>query len=339
MYDWMRRLFSTSPEKPEVTIEAPSEEIATPPETPISSTSWMQRDAVNAAFINWLFEGNENADLFVNQIEKDILAALEKIVKNRDSGASLVRRMPGLIPQLLNSLRTEHFSGKQLAEKISHDVVLVAAVIRLANSSLYNPSQPIKSIEHAVLVLGQGGLRQLITSVAFQPIIDLKSGRFTKLIAPRLWDQSEKCAVANRLLAVDERVDPFEAFLAGLIQNVGLMVSLRMLDQVPDGDQRIGSRNFCNALINHARTLSCSISREWRFPENVTNAIAEQGPNSKIANMSPIGKILLMGEYLSKMQILIGFHRLNAYDASLIRGLSDKEMNCLNALGKIDANE
>ncbi|MGZ3157580.1 MAG: HDOD domain-containing protein, partial [Burkholderiaceae bacterium] len=130
--------------------------------------SWQQRDDVSANYHNWLF-ANESSDLDASPVEKEILESLERIVKSNQSGANLVRRMPGLVPQLLQSLRSENFSVGELSRKISNDVVLVAAIIRLANSSYYNPVQSITSIEHAVMVLGQNGLRQLITSVAFKP--------------------------------------------------------------------------------------------------------------------------------------------------------------------------
>ncbi len=363
MYDWLQRLFFSSNGKADKPIADPepeaeaspaaqpampgaaaAEQLApcspqTAPHKP-STISWMQRDDVNANFTNWVFEGGDHSDLFTNKIEKDILALLEKTMKSEHSGADMVRRMPGVIPQLLHSLRTESFSGKELAKKISNDIVLVAEVVRLANSSCYSPATPISSIEHAVLVLGQNGLRQLITSVAFRPIIDLKSGHFTKLIAPRIWGQSEKCAIACRLLAAQEQdVDPFEAFLAGLIQNVGLIVSLRVMDQMSDGSQLLGSASFFNTFTAHARLLSCSIAKEWRFPAAVIKAIEDQGTTQNAMQMSPLGKLLSLGDYLSKMQILISHDQVRADDARLLKGLSDGALQCLRELNDLEETE
>jgi hypothetical protein len=162
MYNWISRLFiSSNNEKkskdnlvssdPASSLPAssvlasrdpiePPQEVLNPvriaedlPEQPASpkalSVSWMQRNSISVNFTNWMFEGSESSDLFVNSFEKEILAALEKIVKSKDSGANLVRRMPGVVPQLLQSLRTDNFSGAELAKKISNDVVLVAGTI------------------------------------------------------------------------------------------------------------------------------------------------------------------------------------------------------------------
>lgn len=283
--------------------------------------SWEQRNDANANFNDWLFESNDSSDFETTPAENDILEALDKLVKGKQSGANLVKRMPGVIPQLLQNLRSENFSGAELSRKISHDVVLVAAVIRIANSSLYNPTQTITSIEHAVLLLGQNGLRQLITGVAFRPIIDLHSGYYTKSIAPRIWDQSERCALASKILAEEKEVDPFDAFLAGLVQHVGLVVALRIMDQTTNGRAQIGTPPFCSALLRHTRALSCSIAREWNFPDSVSLAIEEQA-GFNTAKMSQLGKVLALGDYLAKVRILVDHNRLTEGDPRVLKGLS-----------------
>ncbi|MEC5215925.1 HD-like signal output (HDOD) protein [Actimicrobium sp. GrIS 1.19] len=307
MVDWLRRLFSSSSAR-RLQPAAPNAGVAARDDAPAADALgvfWVARNDVSADFTHWLFDARDDADIFVTPLERQVLAALEKIVKAPKAGANLVRRMPGVIPELLQSLRSENFSGAELARKLSNDVVLVAEVVRLANCGMSIPGQSITSVEHAVLVLGQDNLRQLISSVAFRPIIDLKTGYFTRLIAPRLWLQSERCAMANRLLAADERVNPFEAFLAGLIQQVGLIVSLRVMEQIAGSDTTLGSASFCNLLLEQSRALSCSVAREWQFPAAIVAAIEEQGSKYNLAGMSPMGRVLSSGDYLSKVVLLL----------------------------------
>ena len=298
--------------------------------------SWEQRNDANANFNDWLFEINTDSELSTNPVEDEILEALEKIVKSKQSCVNMVKRLPGLIPQLLQSLRTENFSGAELARKIAHDPVLVAAVIRLANSSANSLSKAITSIEHAVLILGQAGLRQLITGVAFRPIIDMNSGRFTKNVAPRIWAQSERSALACRILAEQRGIEPFEAFLAGLVQYVGLVVCLRLMDQHAQGKADIGSPAFCSALLKHARVLSCSISSEWNFPEAVSKAIEEQGTVFNTAVMTPLGKVLSLADYLAKIRMLVDDDRLTEGDPRVLKGLSAEALECYQTLAEFE---
>ena len=288
--------------------------------TSTSMVSFEQRDRVNGAYFDWLFEAGGASDLDINAAEAEVLDTLAAILASQQSGAALVRRMPGLIPQLLQSLRSDTFSGAQLSRTISSDVVLVAAVIRLANSSVKGSGSSINSVEHAVMLIGHEGLRHLITSVAFRPIIDVNSGHYTRLLAPRIWDQSERCAMANRMLAEEMGVDPFEAFLAGLVQNVGLIVSLRLMDQSSKG-LPLGSEIFCARLVQHARALTCSLGGEWNFPAAVTLAIEEQAGMKKGVTLSPLGRLLALSDYLGKLRILAEQHSIDDSNPALFKGL------------------
>lgn len=349
MFQWLQHLFSgpapsgdpqgaPAPAAPQAPV-APT--VAPPVETPAVAAnrpvvSFDQLDQVNGQYHRWLFDSRGESDLETNLLETQVLEALTAIINSQQSGAALVRRMPGMIPQLLQSLRSDSFSGAQLSRTISSDVVLVAAVIRMANSSLSGTGTSISSVEHAVMLIGQEGLRHLITSVAFRPIIDMHSGHFTRTLAPRIWDHSERCAVANRTLAEEMGIDPFEAFLAGLVQNVGLIVALRIMDQVAKDDKRLGSEMFCARLVRDARILTCSIGREWNFPENVTLAIGEQAGMKKGATLSPLGRLLSLTDYLGKLRMLVENGRATGGDPVLFGGLPQHATEAYQSLGAIE---
>jgi HD-like signal output (HDOD) protein len=294
--------------------------------------SFEQRDRINSDFRGWLFGREDDGGLDISAAEEQVLDALAAILASQQSGAALVRRMPGLIPQLLQSLRSETFSGAALSRTISSDVVLVAAVVRLANSALHGSGTTISSVENAVIVIGQNGLRQLITSVAFRPIIDMHSGYYTRTLAPRLWEHAERGAVANRSVAGELGIDPFEAFLAGLVQHAGLIVALRVMDQVAGADPGLGSELFWARLVRAARTLACSIGREWHFPDSVISALAEQEGMRKGAQLSPLGGLLMLTDYLGKGRMLIEQGRLRQTEAVLFAGLPPHAARCAAAL-------
>ena len=308
-------------------LTLPVREVVPQPCSVATGISWLAREDLNANFSSWLFARSDYSDLQTSRAEQLVLDALDQILASSQSGTQLVRRMPGVIPQLLQSLRSNDFSGADLSRKIAHDVVLVAEVIRLANSSLYAKDDPITSLEHAVMVLGQNGLRHLITSVAFRPIIDLKSGHFNGVIAPRIWAHSEQCALASRLLAQQSGLNSFDAFLAGLIQNVGLIVSLRVMDQNADGNDALGTAVFCNALIPRARRLSASIAREWHFPDAVVTAIEEQAIVQRGVILSAVGSNLSMADYLSKFNLMVQQGRQSSSLAG-IDGLGHTALDC-----------
>jgi HD-like signal output (HDOD) protein len=360
MYRWLRRLISGPTKAP-----APAPEASTPaplapaPQAPMVAAApaaaaaapdactarpsgrpvgvpvaFELRDRVGGAWNAWLFERLDEGGLEINPHEAQVLETLAGILSSQQSGAALVRRMPGLIPQLLQSLRSESFSGSALSRTISSDVVLVAAVIRLANSCYQGTGATVTSVEQAVILIGQEGLRQLITTVAFRPIIDVHSGFYVRRLAPILWEHSERCAMAARTMAPALGIEPFDAFLAALLQNVGLTVALRSMDQATKGEPQLGSGVFWAQLGRDTRRLSVNIAREWNFPDSVVQALDEQGGMRKGAVMSPLGRLLMLTDYLGKIRMLAEQGLVEDGDPALTAGLPAEADACYGLLAK-----
>jgi len=343
MLRWLQRLFSAPAPARAPAAQVPHTDVpadpgpadtlpaqaAGPPALP--PVSFEQLDRLNGAWNSWLFDWHDDDGLDLNDAETRALDALSAIL-SQQSGTALVRRLPGLVPQLLQSLRSDSFSGSALSRTISSDVVLVAAVIRLANSACQGTGNTVTSVEHAVILIGQEGLRQLITTVAFRPIIDMNSGFYTRRMAPRLWEHSERCAISARQLAAPMNIEPFDAFLAGLLHNVGLIAALRLMDQATRGERKLGSALFLAQLARDTRMLACSIAREWHFPETVVQALAEQGGLRRGAPMSPLGRLLKLTDYLGKVRMLVENELLDELDPTLFSGLPGNAAQCYSAL-------
>ena len=357
MFRWLQRLISgpaaaqtqpgtafaadaaAVPEVPAVPdLPAAAPEPAPAPAAPSPSASvvsFEQLERINGAWNAWLFD-RADGGLELSDAETRVLDALAAIMASQQSGAALVRRMPGLIPQLLQSLRSETFSGAALSRTIATDPVLVAAVVRLANNCYQGTGNSITSVEHAVILIGQEGLRQLITTVAFRHIIDINSGFYTRRLAPHLWAHSERCAMAARQvvagLGPDSGIAPFDAFLAALLQNVGLIVSLRVMDQAVQEGERLGSDVFLAQLARDTRRLCASIAREWNFPDTVAQALLEQGTLRRGTVVSPLGRLLKLTDYLGKVRMLVEQGLLDEADGSVFAGLPAEATPCYAAL-------
>lgn len=340
MYQWLKRLLAKPETSPAPAKAPPPQPPAPPPPAPILSPAleggpdFEQKDLVNSAFQRWLFGLGEEDALDSNAPEGRVLHELIMAAQSGQNAADMLRRMPGVIPQLLQSLRSENFAGADIARNISSDLVLVGSVLRLANAAMQNSGEPtaIRSVEHAVIVVGQEGLRQLITTVAFRPIIDLNSGHYTRQLVPRIWDQSEKSAIACRMLAPEFGVDPFEAFLAGLVLNSGLLTALRVMDSAGAKPGELGSATFRARLAREARTISAGISEAWSFPPAITQAIREQEDTRKGGPQSPMGRVLAVGDYLSKIRLLQANRLINDTEHNLFHDLPLGAMPCYAAI-------
>lgn len=264
--------------------------------------------------------------------ERRVLDELERLAGAPIAGAALVPRMPEIIPQLMRTLRDEDMNAAELSRQLSRDVVLVAEVFREANRPAYLPryhaGPPVNSIESAIMLLGQNGMRMLLARVAFRPIISMGSGRHTKRIAPAIWRQSELCALAASQLAPGLRANPFEAYLAGLMENVGLVVAFRIVDQVCPGETLPYSGDFIAALFAQARVLSARIAALWDFPAAVTAAIEAAGRTAA----PPTAQALALGDRLAKLRLLVDGAVFQPDDAFVTEGLNEAALACFEKL-------
>lgn len=266
------------------------------------------------------------------EVEEAILAEVGKLAASPGEAEGLVPRVPEVIPQLLRSLRDEGMSAGDLSRQVSQDPVLVAEVIREANSAYYRPLQPVNSVEAAVVVLGQNGLRMLLARIAFRPIIQMQEDGFTRRAASNVWSQSEKCALAASMLAPGLSAGVFEAYLAGLMQNVGLMVAFRLAERAGENGKVPRSREFGAKLIAQSRALSAAIATHWEFPADVADAIAQAGDPGDFH----LAQALMLGDRIAKLRLLIDAFVLTPDDPLVTDGLNPFQRRCLGKLSNLE---
>ena len=280
---------------------------------------------IDAIYYRWLAAAG--ATQASKQAEQQILDELTRLASEPIAGAALIPRIPAIIPQLMRTLQDENMSAAELSRQLAQDVLLVAEVYREANRpcyhSRYNASPSINNMEGAIMLLGQNGMRMLLARVAFRPIVSMQSGGLTIRTAPLIWRQSEKCALAANLVAPALQANAFDAYLAGLMANVGLVVAFRLIDQMHAPDAFPQSDAFIAQVFAQARILSVRIAELWEFPESVTRAIGHAAAD---ADADPQAQALALGERLSKLRMLVDTGRFPADDPFVMTGLGKSEL-------------
>jgi HD-like signal output (HDOD) protein len=318
MKNWLNRL-KTRPDAPDASTQpaAPS-----PSLDPAGA-------GIDAAWYGWLTASA--ATEVPDDLMQRILDQVRTLARDPAGSAQLVPRVPEVVPQLLRSLGDEDASSSELARQVAQDVVLVAEVIREANSAYYRPITPVKNAEAAIVMLGQNGLRMLLARVAFRPIVNMPAEGFAKRAAPRIWDQSVKCALAASLMAPGLTAGVFESYLAGLMQNVGLMVALRLADRTHPGSVP-ADPDFGAALLAASREISAGIAAHWEFPPEVAAAIARAGdPGDAV-----LAQALAQGDRIAKLRMLVDAHLIGEDDPMVADGLTSFQRRCLGKLENVE---
>lgn len=305
MWKTLWSLFSPAVDKTTENSNTSSTTVAvksSPAKPPVSQRS---REAINSSYYSLLLGVHSLADTDLNSFESEARLSVEKLLKSKESRENLVPRLPAIVPKLMSSLRDDDSSGADLAHLIGKDATLVAEVIRMANSPYYRTVNRIRSLEQAVLILGRTGIRHFLASTAFKPILNTRRGYFTNLSSGRIWRQSEYCAFSAQYLAKRQSIDPFEAYLAALVRDVGIIVALMKIDGIKKVHDAPRSYEFQRIFSQQSLQLSTLIAREWAFPDNVIQALDEQTVPSDSAHTSVFGSVLHAAALISQLQVLI----------------------------------
>jgi HD-like signal output (HDOD) protein len=310
MKNWIARLFGGDAAAPRRDGQAGRAD-APAPAASAAAAAPAPPASLDAAFWHWLSASIGGAA--PPAARQRLLDELERLGEHPADAAELVPRMPEVIPRLLRSLRDDAVSAAELARQVGRDPVMVAETIREANSSYYRPAKPVRTIDAAVMVLGQNGLRMLLARVAFRPVIGMAAGSCARHAAPRLWLHAERCARAGALLAPSFDADPFEGYLAGLLHDMGLVVAFRLADRILEGPFVPQDEAFAEAVLAGARELSARIALHWELPPPIGAAILRAGR----AGTQPLAEALGQADRVARLRLLADAGLLAPDDARL----------------------
>jgi len=284
---------------------------------------------LDGAFYRWVTaSAGYNAR---RETEEQIIAEVHALALDPGSASELVPRIPELVSQLLTALSDDNISTGALSRQVGQDLVLVAEVIREANSAYYRPVTPIETLEGAVTMLGLNGLRMLLARIAFRPLVRTQGQGVARQLAPVIWGHSERCAFAASVMAPGLSAGVFESFLAGLMQNLGLQVALRIAERHGEGGKVPGSGAFGVELFAASRQISAVIARHWDFPVDVADAIAHVGE----PQASHLAQALAQGDRIAKLRLLLDAEIIDEDDSLVVDGLNGFQRRCLGKLADL----
>ncbi len=136
--------------------------------------------------------------------------------------ASQLPVFPKAAYQAMALLRDEHASISQITRVAGSDQVIAASLLKVANSGLYGRSQEIRTLDRAIAQIGFDATRKLMLALSTRPLF--ASGRLAFL-----WEHSIEIAEITASLAEQSgRINPEEAYVAGLLHDIGRLVMERI---------------------------------------------------------------------------------------------------------------
>ena len=238
-----------------------------------------------------------------SSIELAMLKRMDRLSSHFDLRS--LPRLPTVLPQLLRTLKSDDAAGGELAKLVGRDPLMVGEVMRATSTVFYRSAQPISSLQQAVVLLGQDGLRRVITQHVMKPILHTNAGTMGHAAGERLWGHAERCAHVCAWLGRYTGCETFEAYLAGIVRHAGTGAMVRLLDQLlPGEDPPPLSSGFIRSCARLANQLSLQAAKQWELPARVLQAITEcQSPIT--ATTSALGRALSMADSIASARMLV----------------------------------
>jgi HD-like signal output (HDOD) protein/DNA-binding LytR/AlgR family response regulator len=150
----------------------------------------------------------------------------EAELRQRITHCNALSSLPDNITALAKLFRNQRTPIEEFSKIISQDPPLTARLLRMANSAFFGLNAKINTIDGAVLHLGLGNVRLLMTTAPVIEDLESKAKDGTKVSWREFWMHSLGCAYATReiLNQFDRRVDNDTDYLSGLLHNIGKLV-------------------------------------------------------------------------------------------------------------------
>jgi HD-like signal output (HDOD) protein/signal transduction histidine kinase len=132
--------------------------------------------------------------------------------------------LPHILLQLIDICNRQEKGIKELGRLINQDPSLSERVLRLVNSAHFSLKHKVTSIEQALLLLGMDAVKNVAISSSIYQVFH-RSRRRSAFDLKLFWWHSLSCAAVARLLARKlQYPTPEEAFLSGLLHDIGKIV-------------------------------------------------------------------------------------------------------------------
>jgi len=224
-----------------------------------------------------------------------VLAEIESSIESIASQSRYFPRKPALLPKLLRAINTASSGRHEIVRLILQDAMLAGNVLKRANSVYYNQGKEVvESIDRAVIILGNDGLRAPVASAVMQPVFQLPSGYFASF-APVTWELARRTAAAAEELARTQKaVDGFVAHLASMLESLGRIALFRLtMDKYREHGNLMPRVEVCvRAMQDHSQRVARAIAGAWEMSPQFLDALEAQVEQVRPERMSPLARTL-----------------------------------------------
>jgi putative nucleotidyltransferase with HDIG domain len=225
-----------------------------------------------------------------------------------------VDRLPVMAPihaRLMRMVRDAQVSAPELSEAISSDPSLTAQVLRLANSAARGVPGGVRTVSHAVRVLGFETIAKQVLAPALR-VLKGPAESVGPLDFGAFWRHSVAVAAGARVLARRLSHHDDEAlFVAGLLHDIGRLVMAQRVPEALASAMDLAWRLRVPLVAAERTTIGFThcrvgegVATRWDLPDLVVDAVAFHHEPDLTERHSVETRIVQVSDVLAKAMSL-----------------------------------
>lgn len=187
--------------------------------------------------------------------------------------------IPSMVAEVLRMTDDPLVDMADVTEVIERDPAMTAKILRVSNSPYYGMKQYVGTLKLALVILGVREVRNIVLGVAV--FESLRDGVHASLVPQAFWSHSFLVGGLSKHLAAALSLGmQGEAFICGLLHDIGKLVLLRQL-KTPYA-RLLESTGGHSATLCHAELsqfgfthadAAAALAERWNFPKTLADAI------------------------------------------------------------------
>lgn len=227
------------------------------------------------------------------------IETLEKILK-----CPTLPSLPAVAMKVIDLTSNPSVRMEELAKTIQNDQGLAAKILRTVNSSFYGLRKPCSTIHAAIVMLGLGPVKTLALGFSLVAAIGKSDDGFDYVA---YWRRGLYTAVGAKAFAEAAKLEHAdEAFLGGLLQDVGVMAMYRALGTEylavlleTNGDhRRLVQQELATFEMQHA-DVGSMLAERWKLPRELVLPVKyHERPTAAPMECSELIRVVAIGNLI-----------------------------------------
>lgn len=214
---------------------------------------------------------------------------LDEIYDLIRKGALDIPPLPTEMQLLMDKINSPGLTIDQIVECLT-DPLLVSKILRISNSTFYGRRSKVATLRDAVVYMGLKSLMSIVTVNALSGFSPQHVEEIEQVL-----HHSMMVAMIGKQLARDMGGDHDQAFVCGLLHDIGWIVMLEVLSKYDlDKEKRD------HLMQIHHTTLGALVAKKWNFSEEIQEVIKNHHQPEKAEAHQQLVQIIYLSDQLAK---------------------------------------